>query len=427
MSSPASPSATPRAPPSSLPAGSASGAPPPSSSATPDLLLASSDDEPTRAAAAATIGRILADHPGPFRAVHLTSFSFASRERELAEWTRLLAAKGVQDLVLVNDGSIRSPSSELRLPADILSCATLQRLLLENWRFPDTSGAPRGADIFPRLKELGMFNTGMSDHDLEHMIACSPEMETLSLVFSTRPELIRLRSQSLLCMLLWASTAEELAVVDAPCLERLILWRTSGGANSSVIRLKIARAPELRVLGYLEPRVHQLQIGSIVINAATKARPSSTVPSVKILALRVNFGVLKEVDMLASFLRCFPNVETLHIESAIVDEATGRHHARFWREAHHIECVKSHVTKIVIHELHGDQSEFEFLKFIAKHAQKLQALLLMVTKEIFGSVDEINKVNCKLQTCCSCTWANRKCIGLLLGPKPENRWSFLKA
>jgi hypothetical protein len=44
------------------------------------------------------------------------------------------------------------------------------------------------------------------------------------------------------------------------------------------------------------------------------ASPSTMVPSVKILALKVNFGVLKEVKMLASILRCFPNVDTLHIE-----------------------------------------------------------------------------------------------------------------
>jgi hypothetical protein len=36
------------------------------------------------------------------------------------------------------------------------------------------------------------------------------------------------------------------------------------------------------------------------------------VPSVKILALKVDFGVLEEVKMLASILRCFPNVDKLH-------------------------------------------------------------------------------------------------------------------
>jgi hypothetical protein len=37
------------------------------------------------------------------------------------------------------------------------------------------------------------------------------------------------------------------------------------------------------------------------------------VPSVKILALKMQFRIRKEVKMLPTFLRCFPNVETLHV------------------------------------------------------------------------------------------------------------------
>uniref|UniRef100_A0A453SG14 F-box/LRR-repeat protein 15/At3g58940/PEG3-like LRR domain-containing protein n=1 Tax=Aegilops tauschii subsp. strangulata TaxID=200361 RepID=A0A453SG14_AEGTS len=44
------------------------------------------------------------------------------------------------------------------------------------------------------------------------------------------------------------------------------------------------------------------------------ASPGTVVPGVEVLALKVNFGVFWEVKMLASFLRCFPNVGTLHIE-----------------------------------------------------------------------------------------------------------------
>jgi hypothetical protein len=46
----------------------------------------------------------------------------------------------------------------------------------------------------------------------------------------------------------------------------------------------------------------------------TVVSPSTVVPSVKILALKVDFGVLEEVKMLANILRCFPNVAKLHIE-----------------------------------------------------------------------------------------------------------------
>lgn len=38
------------------------------------------------------------------------------------------------------------------------------------------------------------------------------------------------------------------------------------------------------------------------------------VPDVKILALKVRLGVRNEAKILPCFLRCFPNVERLHIE-----------------------------------------------------------------------------------------------------------------
>jgi hypothetical protein len=38
------------------------------------------------------------------------------------------------------------------------------------------------------------------------------------------------------------------------------------------------------------------------------------VPSVKILAMEVRFNVRNDAKMIPSVLRCFPNVETLHIK-----------------------------------------------------------------------------------------------------------------
>ena len=50
------------------------------------------------------------------------------------------------------------------------------------------------------------------------------------------------------------------------------------------------------------------------LQTGTRASPSTTVPSIKILSLRVCFGVRNDAKMLPSFLRCFPNVERLHLE-----------------------------------------------------------------------------------------------------------------
>ncbi|KAI4983226.1 hypothetical protein ZWY2020_023718 [Hordeum vulgare] len=58
--------------------------------------------------------------------------------------------------------------------------------------------------------------------------------------------------------------------------------------------------------------------------------------------------------MLASFLRCFPNIEMLHIESLLADERTRKHNAMFWRELCPIECLKSHVTELIVHEFRGE-------------------------------------------------------------------------
>ena len=41
--------------------------------------------------------------------------------------------------------------------------------------------------------------------------------------------------------------------------------------------------------------------------------PSTMLPGVKILALEVRFAVRNDVKMIPNVLRCFPNVETLHI------------------------------------------------------------------------------------------------------------------
>jgi hypothetical protein len=58
---------------------------------------------------------------------------------------------------------------------------------------------------------------------------------------------------------------------------------------------------------HASPKSHQLQ-------AETKASPNTTVPSIQMLAVQVKLGARIEVRLLLSFLRCFPNVETLYVQ-----------------------------------------------------------------------------------------------------------------
>lgn len=155
----------------------------------------------------------------------------------------------------------------------------------------------------------------MSNQDFEYFIAACPVLETL-MIGGNRPKSVHVRSKSLLCVFL--------------------LQPPYG------VRIKICCAPNLRLLGYLEPKFQKLQI-----------EPGTM--DIKILALKVNFGVPREVKILASFLRCFPNVDTLHIEStlhaqpATAYEATRELHAELWQEVSSVKCLRSHVKRMVIH------------------------------------------------------------------------------
>ncbi|CAL4948935.1 unnamed protein product [Urochloa decumbens] len=338
------------------------------------------DDEPARVAA---IDRVFAGHPGPLHTVHLAMCFFHLYQRELAQWSRVLAAGSVRDLVLFRLPRNIDLDDLLGLPADILCCAELERLCLGFWRFPDTSDLPDGAGVFPHLRELGIIRSIMEDRDLDHMLASSPALEMLSLVAGCHlPKHIRLRSQSLRCAHFCMCKALEITVLDAPHLERLIICHL----------------------------------------ADTKASPSSIVPSVKILELMVNWGVFTEVQILASFLRCFPNIETLHLEYCMADKTTIECYTEFFDKLSPIECVDSHAKHVVLHEFRGHQSEVTFVKYLCQRATKLQKLTLVLPDEMpASSVSEIKDL---LNVLAIPPWASKACRVLLLGPRFQCDWSF---
>uniref|UniRef100_A0A8R7R229 F-box/LRR-repeat protein 15/At3g58940/PEG3-like LRR domain-containing protein n=1 Tax=Triticum urartu TaxID=4572 RepID=A0A8R7R229_TRIUA len=340
-SSPASPSWKPPAPPSSLPAGAPTG----SSSRTltstsPRATPWSPESSPTTRATSAPSSSPTAGSPPwtvsspPGRA----SSSTSARRNSFSP----------------TDGSWTSPTPRAFFPADILRCDSLQELTLDFWTFPSGTEV-----LLPRLRALAIVRIVISEQELECLIAASPVLESLRLTVNSSKH-VRLRSKSLMCALVGLLKVEELTVVDTPLLARLFLFLS---LTLNGVRIRIVCAPNLRVLGYLNTGTHELQIGDSVIRPDRMVSTSTVVPSVQILALTVNFGVFVEVKMLASFLRCFPNVDTLHIQSALrgpsvtANEPSGDHHANFWREISPICCLRSHVKKMVIHNFRGDQNE----------------------------------------------------------------------
>ena len=75
---------------------------------------------------------------------------------------------------------------------------------------------------------------------------------------------LRLVSQSLRCVHIVECRFEEIVVVDAPRLERLIY---SGGwpLDGDCTKVKIGHAPKLHLLGYLHAGDHVLEVGKTVV------------------------------------------------------------------------------------------------------------------------------------------------------------------
>ncbi|KAL6893611.1 hypothetical protein ACP4OV_007709 [Aristida adscensionis] len=134
---------------------------------------------------AAAVSGALATHPGPFRCVYLTAVPLEAYRASAARWLELLAAKGVEHLVVVNRPA--PPSDDYPpLPTAFFACASLTSLYLGFCTLPIAAAA-----AFPNLVELGLCSLAMSDGELSLLLRHCPVLEKLAVVGGVR--LVRAR------------------------------------------------------------------------------------------------------------------------------------------------------------------------------------------------------------------------------------------
>nr|CAB3468373.1 unnamed protein product [Digitaria exilis] len=382
------------------------------------------------------VSHVLTAHPGPFRSVYLAGNNMLYHPDKLALWIKLLAAKGVKELAFVNLAS--RLDDKLRIPADLFKCTALTKLYIGTWCFPDTLPRARTA-AFPYLQELGLCNIHMKDEDLAFLLDRCPVLEKLMISSSRWPVCLRIHSRSLRCVQVCQALVREINVASASRLERLLLWEAWGWDDHHITnmscKVKIGHAPKLRFLGFFVPGMHQLEIGNTAIKVNTKASPNTTVPSVQVLGLHVKLGTYIQARMLPSFLRCFPNIETLYVQSENDDikfwgpQTTGTSkviNLKFWKDAGPIECIQKHIKKLVLREFRGRKSELDFLKFIAEHAQVLEDMVIVMTHGFSPS----DNLGAKLRIfMASAKWANACCKMMVFKspfPIQGNAWCHLR-
>ncbi|KAI4988093.1 hypothetical protein ZWY2020_029723 [Hordeum vulgare] len=372
----------------------------------------------------AAVSRVLAAHQGPFRCVHLTCSRMGSYQAQLKRWLRLLAARGVQELVLVNRPWLR----EVPLPKTLFTISTLTRLYIGVWKFPDAAGL-QGAS-FPHLRELGICSVAMKDGDIDAIVARSPALEILNVQGSMKGVHLRLVSQSLRCVQICSFVMESVNVVNAPRLERLILSECLNPAGGSRIRVKIGNVPKLRVFGFLEPGKYVLEIQDTVIMAGIKTSASMMVTSVNVLSMKARFRVYEDVKMVPAFLKCFPNVEALHITSEKCDQFATKFDLNFWEEVGPIVSVLLRLKVITFREFRARQDELAFLQYILQNAMVLKYAVVQMVNPRFTSlsVEEMAFIIDNMQPPQNKRWAST--VGLLTmgthGPEGGEPWTFRK-
>ncbi|XP_020188265.1 F-box/FBD/LRR-repeat protein At1g13570-like [Aegilops tauschii subsp. strangulata] len=314
------------------------------------------------------VSQVIGSHEGPFRSVHLNSKAILHQKSKLREWFQALARKGVQDL-----------------------CTSLVRLYVAVCNFPYTGLRPAADVRFLELLELGLCSVGLCEVDLDRVLAGSPKLEKLAFVCGrvalTRIDLV---SPRLRCVLFWhAVPSHQLAVVDAPRLERIILWEDDAYCKTPA-KIKIGSAPLLRAIGYLNPTLHVLQIGDELIMAGTSASPTAEVPSVNILAIDFQFGAAKEERMVLSFLTCFPRIQILHVKNggSLFKTFVDSDGTLWKKKIDPIKSVKSTIEKIVLYGFCGGDSELSFFKSILKSANKLKEICIVFSDDVFSTGTE---------------------------------------
>uniref|UniRef100_A0ACD5ZYB2 Uncharacterized protein n=1 Tax=Avena sativa TaxID=4498 RepID=A0ACD5ZYB2_AVESA len=342
-----------------------------------------------------------------------------ARQAHLRLWLRLLAARGVQELVLVNHPS----PNEVPLPMTLFSMSTLTRLYIGVWKFPDAAGL-QGA-YFPHLRELGICSVAVENGDIDAVVARSPVLEILNIQGTMKGVRLCLVSNSLRCVQICAFVLESVHVLSAPCLERLILSECLNPAGGSCTRVKISNVPKLSLFGYVEPSKYALEIRDTAIMAGIKTSARMMVTSVKTLSLKVRFGVHSDVKMVPAFLKCFPNVEALHIQSGKCDQPAGKLNVKFWEEVDPIISVRLRIKVMTFLDYRAQQDEIAFLQYIFQNAQALKYVLVSAINPRYTSLS-MDDMTSTLYGMSDELWLTKFsfAIGGTHGPEGGEPWTF---
>uniref|UniRef100_A0A0A9DC98 FBD domain-containing protein n=1 Tax=Arundo donax TaxID=35708 RepID=A0A0A9DC98_ARUDO len=236
---------------------------------------------------------------------------------------------------------------------------------------------------FPLLKKLTLYSVAMSEDSLHRLLSGCPVLESLLLQANVGIACLRISSPTLRSIGLsvtpyWgraqnAIMLQELVIEDAPCLERLLPLSPDSGPAT----IRVIRAPKLEVLGPLSHGISKLELGTTVFQEMIALSMISSMRTVKILALD---SVGPNLDSIVDFLKCFPCLEKLYIVSHLQKNMKN---VRSYNSLDAIECLETHLKKVVVKNYHGMRPDVNFAKFFILNAKVLK-------KMVFRTINNCN-------------------------------------
>ncbi|XP_039834388.1 F-box/FBD/LRR-repeat protein At5g56420-like [Panicum virgatum] len=194
------------------------------------------------------ITRILSAHRGPVRRLRLGSICHTSTTS--GDWLRSPALDKLEELHFRYEFMEFGPRQN-RLPSSALRFSELRVASYGGCEFPDDLGCV----TFLKLRELTLYQLRISDSALPAMISACPALGSLLLVDNNSVRRVRISSPRLVRLGISVIEArrrssvvmKELIIVNAPSMEKLLLFRIDGGLKNIHVKF----APKLEVLGCL--------------------------------------------------------------------------------------------------------------------------------------------------------------------------------
>ncbi|KAM3411706.1 hypothetical protein ACQJBY_003395 [Aegilops geniculata] len=318
-------------------------------------------------------GAIISAHGGPVHRLCLPSLLLQYRADVAGTWLRSPSLDKLQELEFYLELPITYIFSFSRFqllqppPASIFRfSSTLRVATISQCHLPDNTVETLQ---FPLLKKLALVEVKISEGSLQSIISSGcPALESLLLRTSFDIRGLRINSPILKSIGVH-SRFVELIIEVAPSLERLLCLRMDMRMRVSVIS-----APRLATLGYIsqDSQDSKIMFGSTVIQRLLVVSLTMVVPTIKILAVHMNFNL----DMVIELLKCFVCLEKLYMKIQ-TDSPAG---TNFWRHKHRNFLTSQDISlkTLVLGHYRGIQAQVNFVTFFILNAKLLESIRLEV-------------------------------------------------